>query len=246
MIDAVGDFYRTSNANTHRSSHRLARHATEMVETTRAAAAQFLNAVLAEEVIFTRGATEGLNLLANSLCERLQPGDEIVLTTAEHHANLVPWQMAAQRHGLVLKFVPDIEGIPDFSRLPEVLTERTRIVATTAASNALGFATDLTGIKSCLQNLPVTWVVDAAQLAAHRAIDVQAIGCDFLVCSAHKFYGPTGIGLLYGQQACLAALPPWQGGGEMIEQVGLHSSTYAAPPHRFETGTSSLAGHRRS
>ncbi|UTW44291.1 aminotransferase class V-fold PLP-dependent enzyme [bacterium SCSIO 12696] len=241
VIDAVADFYRASNANTHRSSHRLARRATEMVEAARVAAGQFLNAVEPAEVIFTRGATEGLNLLANSLTEGLCPGDEIVLTTAEHHANLVPWQMAAQRHGLVLKFVPHSNGLPQLHRVGEVLSERTRVVSVTAASNALGFRADLTPLKQTLADRNIHWVVDAAQLAAHQIIDVQAIGCDFLVCSAHKFYGPTGMGLLYGRQQCLAALPPWQGGGEMIEQVQLQGSTYGVPPHRFETGTSSLA-----
>ncbi|MGS2722756.1 aminotransferase class V-fold PLP-dependent enzyme [Porticoccus sp. GXU_MW_L64] len=241
VIDAVADFYCTSNANAHRSSHRLARRATEMVEAVRVAAGQFLNATDAAEVVFSRGATEGLNLLANSLSEGLQPGDEVVLTTAEHHANLVPWQMAARRHGLVVKFVPHHNGVPQFDRLHQVLSRRTRIVSLTAASNALGFVPDFALLKQQLANRNIHWIVDAAQLAAHQVMDVQAIGCDFLVCSAHKFYGPTGVGLLYGRRECLAALPPWQGGGEMIEQVQLQSSTYGAPPHRFETGTSSLA-----
>ncbi|MDM3871462.1 aminotransferase class V-fold PLP-dependent enzyme [Porticoccus sp. W117] len=241
VIDAVADFYRTSNANTHRSSHRLARRATEMVEATRIAAGRFLNAAEPSEVIFTRGSTEGLNLLASSLTENLSPGDEIVLTTAEHHANLVPWQMAAQRHDLILKFVPHKNGVPQFDRVEEVLSERTKIVSVTAASNALGFMADLGPLKQVLADRNIRWIVDAAQLAAHQVVDAQTIGCDFLVCSAHKFYGPTGVGLLYGRRESLAALPPWQGGGEMIEQVQLQSSTYGAPPHRFETGTSSLA-----
>ena len=241
VIDAVAGFYLTSNANTHRSSHRLARRATELVEQTRDKARAFLNAAHSSDVIFTRGATEGLNLLAGTLTEQLQPGDEIVLTTAEHHANLVPWQMAAQRYELTLKFVPQIQGIPQWHRLAEVLSKRTKIVSVTGASNALGFISDLPQVKEQLAGSDAIWVVDAAQLAAHKPLDVQLIGCDFLVCSAHKFYGPTGVGLLYGKSQRLAALPPWQGGGEMIERVELQQSRYAEPPHRFETGTSSLA-----
>ena len=241
VIDAMARFYLTGNANTHRASHRLARRATEMVEQTRGKAMQFLNAVSPQEIVFTRGATEALNLLAHCLTASLQPGDEIVLTTAEHHANLVPWQMAAQRHGLTLKFVPEVQGVPQWQQLSDVLSERTRVLSITAASNALGFKTDLAEVKRQLAGRDIAWVVDAAQLAAHRAIDVQAIDCDFLVCSAHKFYGPTGIGLLYGKRQTLTELPPWQGGGEMIDTVELHHSSYAQPPHRFETGTASLA-----
>lgn len=241
VIDALRDFYLHSNANTHRSSHRLARQATAMVERVRALSAAFLGTENSREIVFTRGATEGLNLLANSLCAGLAPGDEIVLSTAEHHANLVPWQMAAARHQLIIRYVPDKKGIPQFERLPEVLSPRTRIVSVTAGSNALGFRTDLSLLRRLLAGRELRWVVDAAQLAAHQAIDVKAIGCDFLVCSAHKFYGPTGIGLLYGREQWLQQMPPWQGGGEMIADVDLQSSHYADLPHKFEAGTSSLA-----
>ncbi|GAA5525609.1 cysteine desulfurase [Microbulbifer aestuariivivens] len=240
VIDAIADFYRHSNANTHRSSHRLARRATELVEETRAQAAAFLNARTSREVIFCRGATEALNLLANSLCAGLCEGDEIVLSTIEHHANLVPWQMMAQRYGLKLRYVPHIAGVPEFDRLEEVLNERTRIVSLTGGSNALGLRPDLAAIARQLRGRALHWIVDGSQLAAHEVIDVQATGCDFFVCSAHKFYGPTGVGLLYGREALLAAMPPWQGGGEMIAEVGLYHSEYAGLPHRFEAGTSSL------
>ncbi|WP_346839654.1 aminotransferase class V-fold PLP-dependent enzyme [Microbulbifer sp. SAOS-129_SWC] len=247
VIEAIVDFYRHSNANTHRSSHRLARRATEMVERVRAAAAHFVNAPSPREIVFCRGATEALNLLANSMCQGLQRGDEIVLSTAEHHANLVPWQMMAERYGLQLRYVPDVAGVPEFDRLHEVLDARTRIVSLTGGSNALGLRPDFADIRRQLDtarqqlNSELRWVVDGAQLAAHETVDVQAIGCDFLVCSAHKFYGPTGIGLLFGREDLLAAMPPWQGGGEMIAAVDLYHSRYAELPHKFEAGTSSLA-----
>ncbi|WP_043316798.1 aminotransferase class V-fold PLP-dependent enzyme [Microbulbifer sp. HZ11] len=241
VIEALHDFYLHSNANTHRSSHRLARRATEMVERVRRAAAGFLNARSPREIVFTRGATEGLNLLANSLCSTLVAGDEIVLSTAEHHANLVPWQMMAERHGLRLRFVPDIAGVPQFDRVHEVLSARTRVVSVTAGSNALGFRTDLAALRAILDGRNLYWVLDGAQLAAHDQVDVDAIGCDFFVCSAHKFYGPTGIGLVFGREELLQQLPPWQGGGEMIANVDLLSSDYADLPHKFEAGTSSLA-----
>ncbi|WP_323843914.1 aminotransferase class V-fold PLP-dependent enzyme [Microbulbifer magnicolonia] len=246
VIDAICDFYRHSNANTHRSSHRLARRATEMVERVRGRAAGFLHAASAREIVFCRGATEALNLLAYSLCSEMQPGDEIVISTAEHHANIVPWQMMAQRHRLILRYVPHTAGIPQFDRLGEVLSERTRVVSLTGGSNALGLRPDLAGIARQLRDWrtpgrALRWIVDAAQLAAHEVVDVQKIGCDFLVCSAHKFYGPTGIGLLYGRESLLRAMPPWQGGGEMIAEVDLYSSHYADLPHKFEAGTSPLA-----
>lgn len=243
VIEAISHFYATTNANTHRSSHRLARRATAMVETTRAKAAAFVGAAGPEEIVFTRGATEALNLLAHSLGSKLQPGDEVLLSTAEHHANLVPWQMLAQRQQLVLRFVPQEQGLPRFDQLSQCLNERTRVVSLTAGSNALGFAPDMEIIGAQLApwRRQLTFILDAAQLAAHQTLDVKQLDCDFLVCSAHKFYGPTGIGLLYGRTQALAQLPPWLGGGEMIEQVELEGSTYAEPPHRFETGTSALA-----
>lgn len=241
VIDAIADFYLHSNANTHRSSHRLARRATDMVERVRRQAAGFLNAASGREVIFCRGATEALNLLAYSLCSELQPGDEIVLSTAEHHANIVPWQMQAARLGLELRYVPHTAGVPQFERLHEVLNERTRIVSLTGGSNALGLRPDLQAIAQQLRGRNLCWIVDGAQLAAHEVVNVREIGCDFFVCSAHKFYGPTGIGLLYGREPLLRELSPWQGGGEMISEVGLYRSHYADLPHKFEAGTSSLA-----
>lgn len=241
VIDAISHFYLHDNANTHRSSHRLARQATTMVERCREKAAGFLGAACAEEIVFCRGATEALNLLAYSLGEELQPGDEIILSTAEHHANLVPWQRVAERTGAVLRFIEDAQGVLAVNDLIALLNDKTRILSITAASNSLGVKTDLQTVKALLAGRDICWVVDAAQLAAHEVIDVQALGCDFLVCSAHKFFGPTGIGLLYGRKDALSDLPPWQSGGEMITHVALTHSEYAEAPHRFETGTSSLA-----
>lgn len=243
VIDAITQFYLHGNANAHRSSHRLARAATTMLEQVRAKVARYLNTQSADEIVFCRGATEGLNLLAASLTQALQPGDEILLSVAEHHANLVPWQMAAQRHGLVLRFLPLREqgdGLA-IERMPEFLTPRTRIVALTAASNALGFAVDIAQVAKVLNGRDALLVVDAAQAMVHGAVNVQQWHCDFLVCSAHKFYGPTGIGFIYGRREHWHDLPPWQGGGEMIETVTLERSHYAVPPHRFEAGTSALA-----
>lgn len=240
VIDAMGDFYSRYNANTHRSSHRLARAATQMVETVRQQAADFLHARSRDEIIFTRGATESLNLLAQSLAKTLSPGDQIMLSAGEHHANLVPWQMVAEQYQLQLVFIPDHQGAPQLQLLPQLLTDRTRVVALTAASNALGVRVPVDTVKARLPD-DCYLVVDASQRLAHEAIDVQAWGCDFLVGSAHKFYGPTGIGLLYGKAESLVRLPPWQGGGEMITRVTLAGSEYAAAPHRFEAGTSSLA-----
>ncbi|WP_444930538.1 aminotransferase class V-fold PLP-dependent enzyme [Microbulbifer sp. SSSA002] len=241
VINAVRDYYMHSNANTHRSSHRLARRATEMVERVRGQTAQFVHAASSREIVFCRGATEALNLLAHSLCASLDAGDEIVISTAEHHANIVPWQMAAKRFNLELRYVPHSAGVPEFDRLDEVLSERTKIVSLTGGSNALGLRPDLAALREILRKRNLIWIVDGAQLAAHETVDVQKIGCDFFVASAHKFYGPSGIGFLYGREALLESMPPWLGGGEMISEVDLESSQYAGLPHKFEAGTSPLA-----
>ncbi len=240
VLDAMMDFYSRTNANTHRSSHRLARQATAMVELVRAQAARFIHAASRDEIIFTRGATEALNLLAASLAETLQPGDEILLSEAEHHANLVPWQMAAQRYELTLRYLPSVQGCPDWQDLSKYVSARTRVVSLTAASNALGYRAPIENWRQQV-GPDCVLIIDASQRLAHEVIDVQALGCDFLVGSAHKFYGPTGIGVLYGRQQRLAELPPWQGGGEMIQRVTLTHSDFAEAPHRFEAGTSSLA-----
>lgn len=244
VIEAICQFYTHYNANAHRSSHRLARAATSVVEQTRQQAADYFNAKQTTDIIFCKGATEGLNLLAQTLGQTLQSGDEIILSQAEHHANLVPWQVAAQRHNLTLRFIPqhpNIPTYPDINRLPHLINERTRIISLTAGSNALGFRMPIESIQQHCQGKNILFIVDASQLAAHEEINVRQLACDFLVCSAHKFYGPSGIGILYGKTEHLNALPPWQTGGEMIKEVELYSSTFDETPHRFEPGTSSLS-----
>jgi cysteine desulfurase/selenocysteine lyase len=239
VIDAITDFYSRYNANTHRSSHRLARSATAMVERVRSQVQTFLHADCPEDIVFTRGATESLNLLAVSIGENLQTGDEIILSAAEHHANLVPWQMLAERKAVHIRYLPDVAGVPQLSELKGLLSSKTKVVSLTAASNALGFRLPLVSIKKQLPD-DCLFVIDASQCLAHDVIDVQQFQCDFLVGSAHKFYGPTGVGFLYGKKKLLNALPPWQGGGEMIQTVSLNGSSFAQSPHRFEAGTSAL------
>lgn len=236
VIDAITDFYLSANGNANRASHRLARAATEYIEQTRTAAARFFNATSATEIVFTSGATEGINVLAYGLRERLQPGDEIVLTTAEHHANIVPWQETARSTGAKLIYVKTDKELID------AVSNKTQIVSITAASNGLGVATDLSVVAAIKSRHPdLVSIVDASQRVAHEVIDVQRWQCDFLVCSAHKMYGPTGVGLLYGREALLQTLPPLKTGGEMVERVDWLNSDYASGPARFEAGTSALA-----
>ena len=244
VIEAERTFYRESNANIHRGVHWLSQHATDLYEAGRKTVQRFINAAKAEEVVFTRGTTEAINLVAQSWGRaQLKAGDEILITTMEHHSNIVPWQLLCEQTGAVLKVAPiNDAGELELDAFAALLGERTRLVAITHVSNALGTVNPLAGLIEQAHAVGATVLVDGAQAVAHQAVDVQALGCDFYAFSGHKLYGPTGIGALYGRHALLAAMPPWQGGGDMIRTVSFERSTYADVPQRFEAGTPNIAG----
>jgi cysteine desulfurase/selenocysteine lyase len=238
VTDAMRSAANGSYANVHRGLHTLANETTDAFEAARRAVASFLNAVSPEEIVFTSGATEAINLVANSYGQRLGPGDDIVLSELEHHANLVPWFMLRERRGVTLRFVPVTDdGALDMYAFRALLGPKTKLVALTHMSNVTGAISDARAIAEAAHAVGAIVLFDGSQAAVHRPVDVQAIGADFYVFSAHKLYGPTGIGALYGRAALLADMPPWQGGGEMIASVSLKGVTYAAPPHCFEAGT---------
>ena len=245
VLDALRHYYEHDNANVHRGIHELSNRATAAFEAARARAAQFINARSADEIIFTRGTTEGINLVAQAWgSKNLRTGDRIVLTEMEHHSNIVPWQLLAERTGAELVYLPvtgDI-GLLDLSRLDECLGNKVKLLALTHVSNSLGTINPVAEVCARARQLGVTTLVDAAQSAGHRLIDVQEIGCDFLAFSGHKMCGPTGIGVLYGRQEVLEAMPPYQGGGEMILNVEFQRSTWKPAPHKFEAGTPDISG----
>ncbi len=243
VIEAVTRFYAAENANIHRGVHYLSEQATAAYDGVREQVARFINAASPREIIFTRGTTEGINLVAQSWGRsRLRPGDEILITGLEHHSNIVPWQLVAAQTGAVVRAVPITDAgeldLADFDRL---LTERTRLLAVAHLSNALGTINPIRWMTSRARERGIVTVVDAAQSAPHLPVDVQALDCDFLAFSGHKVFGPTGVGVLYGRIELLEAMPPWHGGGDMIETVTLERSTYALPPARFEAGTPMIA-----
>ncbi|HEX5364230.1 MAG TPA: cysteine desulfurase [Gallionella sp.] len=242
VIDRVSHFYEHENANIHRGTHALATEACAAYEGARGKLASFLNAASPQEIVFVRGTTEGLNLLAATLGASLQPGDEIVLTEAEHHANIVPWQFTAQKTGAVIRVAPVDDGgdliLEEYERL---LGPRTRIVSITHIANAIGTVMPIREMTQLAKRVGATVVIDGAQGAPHRRVDVQAIGCDFYVFSGHKLFGPSGIGAVYGRRERWDELPPWQGGGGMIRTVTFEKSTFAHPPKRFEAGTPATA-----
>ncbi len=245
VIDALNRYYERDNANVHRGIHELSNRATAGFEAARTRAARFVNARIAEEIIFTRGTTEGVNLVATAWGNRhVKAGDVILLTEMEHHSNLVPWQLLAERTGARLSFLPvtgDI-GLLDLNRLDEFLTRDVKLLAMVHISNSLGTINPVSELCARARKLGITTLVDAAQSAGHRPLDVQEIGCDFLVFSGHKMCGPTGIGVLYGRREILEQMPPYQGGGEMILNVEYHRSTWKHAPYRFEAGTPDIAG----
>jgi cysteine desulfurase / selenocysteine lyase len=245
VIDALSRFYERDNANVHRGIHELSNRATTAFEACRNRAAKFINARSPDEIIYTRGTTEGINLVAATWgAQCLQPGDKILLTEVEHHSNIVPWQLLAARTGAELVFLPVMGdgGLLDLSRLDELLGSGVKLLAMTHISNALGTINPVADVCARARQHGVTTLIDAAQSAGHCPIDVQEIGCDFMAFSAHKMCGPTGFGILYGQMERLEAMPPYQGGGEMILTVDFQHSTWKNPPHRFEAGTPDISG----
>jgi len=243
VIDAIADYQRTSHANVHRGVYQLSQKATDAFEGARERVRRFIGAASLREVIFTRGTTESINLVAQSWGRRLGPGDEILITWMEHHANIVPWQMLCERSGATLKVAPiDRRGELDLDAFRALLSPRTRLVAFTQVSNALGTVLPIREMIAAAKAYGALTLVDGAQAVAHQRIDVQSLGCDFYAFSSHKLYGPTGIGVLYGREAVLRDMPPWQGGGDMILTVSFTGTTYNELPFRFEAGTPNISG----
>lgn len=244
VVDAIVSGYTRTKANVHRGVHTLSQEATDLQEATRRRVRDFIGADSHEEIIFTRGTTEAINLVAASYCSLLSPGDEILVTVMEHHADIVPWQLAAERYGLVLKAVPLAadRSTLDLEAYARMLSPRTRVVAFTAVSNVLGTVNPVRRMADMAHRAGAVVLVDAAQAAAHERIDVHAWDADFLAFSAHKMYGPTGVGVLYGRRDFLEKMPPYQGGGEMISHVDIARSTWADLPFKFEAGTPDFVG----
>lgn len=243
VIEALCGYYGRYNANIHRGIHTLAEEATHAYEETREAVRAFLNATGTEEIVFTRGTTEGINLVASSWGRaNLMPGDEIVMSTLEHHSNIVPWQMVAAEKGAVIRVIPvDEQGVMRFEDFEALLSDKTRMVSIVHASNALGVVNPVERIIESAHAAGALVLVDGAQSAVHLDIDVKAMDCDFYVFSGHKVYGPTGVGVLYGKREILESMPPYMGGGEMIREVDFNGTTYNDLPFKFEAGTPNIA-----
>ncbi len=238
VVEAGRDLYYTVNANVHRGVHYLSQQATDLLEQARARVRDFLNAASEKEIVFTRGTTEAINLMAFSFGEMLSEGDEIVITEMEHHSDIVPWQMLCQRRGLRLRVIPFGEdGVLDLEAYSQLLNSRTRLVCAAHVSNVLGTVNPIKQMVELAHQHSIPFLVDAAQSVPHMKVDVRDLDCDFLVFSGHKVYGPTGIGVLYGKAAWLDKMPPYQGGGEMISTVSFEKTTYEGLPYKFEAGT---------
>ena len=243
VIDVISDYYRRYNANIHRGVHTLSQQATDAYEKARHTLQTHLNAEKPEEIIFTSGTTHSINLVANGFASFLKPGDELIVSAMEHHSNIVPWQMACEKTGAVLKVIPMNErGELELDIFKSLLSERTRLVFCNHVSNALGTINPIETIITMAHAVGAAVLIDGAQAAPHFKVDVQALDVDFYTLSAHKVCGPTGVGLLYGKRAWLEKLPPYQGGGEMIAEVSFEKTTYADLPHKFEAGTPNIAG----
>ena len=243
VLRAVDDYYRRINSNVHRGIHTLSQRATDAMEAAREKVRDFINAPSAKEIIFTRGTTESINLVASGYAKRLKPGDEIIVSEMEHHSNIVPWQIACQQSGAVLKVIPvKDDGTLDLEAYEKLLSPKTRVVAITYVSNVLGTVNPIREIVSLAHKAGAVVLVDGAQAAPHLKVDVQEIGCDYYVFSGHKMYAPTGIGVLWGREKLLRELPVYQGGGEMIGHVTFGHTTYADIPFKFEAGTPNIEG----
>ena len=245
VIAAIKNYYEFDNANIHRGIHTLAERATALFEDTRAAVQQFIHAREKEEIVFTSGTTASLNLVAQTYGRKfLKPGDEVIISAMEHHSNIVPWQLICEEKQAVLKVIPvrDESGVLDMDAFQQLLGPQTAIVSVTYASNTLGTINPVEKIIPMAHEVGAKVVIDAAQAVVHKAIDVQQLDCDFLAFSGHKMYGPTGTGVLYGKRDLLEAMPPWQGGGEMIKEVSFAKTTYNELPYKFEAGTPHIGG----
>ena len=239
VLDKMREEYLNVNANVHRGVHWLSQQATELHEGARETVRKFINAKSVNEIVFTRGTTEGLNLIASSFSEAfMQEGDEVIVSTVEHHSNIVPWQLQQPRKGIVLKVIPmDDNGAMDLQTFEKMISQKTKIVSISHVSNVLGTINPVEEVIRIAHEHNIPVVVDGAQSTPHFKVDMQQLDCDFFVFSGHKVYGPTGIGVLYGKEAWLDKLPPYQGGGEMIEHVSFEKSTFERPPLKFEAGT---------
>lgn len=244
VLRVVDQLHRELNANIHRGVHYLSEQATELYEEARAEVARFVGAAEKEEIVFTAGATASINLVAYAWSEKfLQAGDNILVSELEHHSNIVPWQLAAERKGAEIRVLPfDDEGRLEIEKLPELLDARTKLVAVTQASNTLGTRPDLKPIIEVAHAVGAVVLVDGCQGVVHGGVDVQALDCDFYAFSGHKLYGPTGIGVLYGKRELLEAMPPFMGGGDMVDRVSFEKTTYAPVPLKFEAGTANYIG----
>ena len=243
VIDSEAHYYAALNANIHRGVHTLSQRATDAYEAARDAVRDLINAAGREEIVFVRGTTEAINLVAATFGQRLRPGDEILISAMEHHSNIVPWQLACQRTGALLQVAPiNDAGELMLEQFAQLLGPRTRLVALTHLSNALGTVNPVRDIIEMAHARDIPVLIDGAQAVPHLKVDVQALDCDFYAFSGHKLYGPTGVGVLYGKAALLDAMPPYQGGGDMIREVTFRKTTYNELPYKFEAGTPNIAG----